>query len=248
MDLERGLATSDAEKLKLLLSVGRLISGRLELKLLIQEVVGQASRLVSADRCTLWLYDFDREDIYTFLGEGLSHEVRLPLGRGVAGTAAAMRRTIVENDAYASPYFDPETDRRTGYRTRNLLAVPMESHEGRLLGCFQAVNRLGADGGTAPFSQEDVELLTAMAGFAAVAVENAVLYEEQKRQFDSFIVTLAQTVDARDPTTSNHTRWSPASPSPSPGSSACRRSAWSACASPQCCTTSARSASRTPSC
>jgi HD-GYP domain-containing protein (c-di-GMP phosphodiesterase class II) len=206
MDLERGLVTSDAEKLKLLLSVGRLISGRLELKLLIQEVVGQASRLVSADRCTLWLYDADREDIFTLIGEGLSHEIRLPLGRGVAGTAAAQRRAIVENNAYASPHFDPEPDRRTGYTTRNLLAVPMENHDGRLLGCFQAVNRLSADGGYADFSQEDVELLTAMGGFAAVAVENAMLYEEQKRQFESFIVTLAQTVDARDPTTSNHTR------------------------------------------
>jgi putative nucleotidyltransferase with HDIG domain len=45
-----------------------------------------------------------------------------------------------------------------------------------------------------------------MASFAAVAVENALLYAEQKRQFDSFIVTLAQSVDARDPATSNHTR------------------------------------------
>lgn len=206
MDIERGLVTSDADKLMLLLHVGKLISGRLELKPLIQEVVGQASRLVSADRCTLWLYDADREDIFTLIGEGLAHEIRLPLGRGVAGIAAAERRAVVENNAYASPYFDPDADRRTGYTTRNLLAVPMENHDGRLLGCFQAVNRLSADGGFADFSPEDVELLAAMGGFAAVAVENAMLYEEQKRQFESFIVTLAQTVDARNPTTSSHTR------------------------------------------
>ncbi len=204
--MERGLVTSDADKLMLLLHVGKLISGRLELKPLIQEVVAQASRLVSADRCTLWLYDADREDIYTLIGEGLTHQIRLPLGRGVAGIAAEQRRAIVENNAYASPYFDPETDRRTGYTTRNLLAVPMESHDGRLLGCFQAVNRQASDTTYADFSPEDVELLKAMAGFAAVAVENAMLYQEQKRQFESFIVTLAQTVDARDPTTSNHTR------------------------------------------
>jgi putative nucleotidyltransferase with HDIG domain len=55
------------------------------------------------------------------------------------------------------------------------------------------------------FNNDDVELLSALAGIAAVAVENSLLYEEQRRQFNSFIVTLAQTVDARDATTSNHT-------------------------------------------
>jgi putative nucleotidyltransferase with HDIG domain len=207
MDLESGLATTDAEKLKLLLHVSRLVAGRLEMKALIAEVVRQASRLVSADRSTLWLYDADRHDIYTFLGEGLRQEVRLPVGRGVAGTAAKERRTIVTNDAYNSPYFDPETDRRSGYLTKSLLAVPMETYDGRLLGCFQSINRLdeNAPGRLGEFTDADVELLSALAAVAAVAVENSQLYEEQRRQFNSFIVTLAQTVDARDATTSNHT-------------------------------------------
>ena len=207
MDLDTGLATTDAAKLKLLLAVSRLVASRLEMKQLIAEVVRQASRLVSADRSTLWLYDADHGEIYTFLGEGLKQEVRLPLGRGVAGMAARQRQTIVANDAYSCPYFDPETDRRSGYLTKSLLAVPMETHDGRLLGCFQAVNRLdeAALDGVGAFTEADVELLSALAGIAAVAVENAVLYEEQRRQFNSFIVTLAQTVDARDATTSNHT-------------------------------------------
>lgn len=207
MDFQDGLVISDAEKLKLLLGVSRLVSGRLEIKPLIAEVVRQASILVSADRCTLWLYNPDREDIYTFLGGGLDKEYRLPLGRGVAGISAQMRQTILTNDAYSSPYFDPETDRRSGYVTKSLLAVPMEGREGQLLGCFQAVNRLSdAERGiVGEFTNDDVELLSALAGIAAVAVENSLLYEEQRRQFNSFIVTLAQTVDARDATTSNHT-------------------------------------------
>jgi putative nucleotidyltransferase with HDIG domain len=198
---------SDADKLRLLLSVSRLIAGRLELKPLIQEVVQQASQLVSADRSTLWLYDDARKEIYTFLGEGLRSEFRLPLGQGVAGAVAQRRETLHTDDAYTSPYFNPEVDRQSGYRTKSLLAVPMESHEGRLLGVFQAVNRLDSRSpdGVGAFSDEDVELLSALAGIATVAVENALLYEEQKRQFNSFIITLASTVDAKDPTTSKHT-------------------------------------------
>ncbi|MDQ3023414.1 MAG: HD domain-containing protein [bacterium] len=197
----------DADKLRTLLSVSRLIAGRLELRSLIGEVVHQASQLVTADRCTLWLYDHARQEIYTFIGEGLATEFRLPIGHGVAGAAAAQRRILHIDDAYQSPYFNPEFDKQSGYKTKSLLAVPMESHEGRLLGVFQAINRLdpAEPDGLGVFSQFDVELLMGLSGIATVAVENALLYEEQKRQFNSFIITLASTVDAKDPTTSKHT-------------------------------------------
>lgn len=208
MESDVSLAATEHEKLKLLLNVSRLIASRLELKPLIEEVVSQASRLVSADRSTLWLYSRRSHEIYTFIGEGLSQEIRMPMGKGVAGVAASERRVILINDAYASPYFNREVDLKTGYRTRSLLAVPMESHDGRLLGVFQAVNRLDErdPDGVGEFSDEDVELLTALASQAAVAVENALLYSELKQMFNSFIVTLAQSVDAKDATTSNHTK------------------------------------------
>jgi HD-GYP domain-containing protein (c-di-GMP phosphodiesterase class II) len=209
MTVSHTIAGSDTEKLQRLLAVSQSIARRLDLKALLREVVVQASELVSADRCTLWLHDPQRGDIYTFIGQGLDeHVFRLPLGRGVAGVAAMERRTIVENDPYNSPYFNPAVDRQSGYLTKSLLAVPMESHEGRLLGCFQAINRLdeSKEEGVGAFSVEDVELLTALSNIAAVALENSLLYEEQQRQFNSFIVMLAQSVDAKDPTTANHTK------------------------------------------
>ena len=153
--------TGYAEKLRRLLAINRLIASRLELRPLFSEVVQQASSLVSADRSTLWLYDDDRGDLYTFLGEGLKQEFRLPLGSGVAGEAARIRQTVLTNDAYSSPLFNPEVDQKSGYKTKSLLAVPMESHDGRLLGCFQCINRLDASqaDGLGEFSAEDVEML-----------------------------------------------------------------------------------------
>lgn len=208
MGITEHAGISDTEKLRLLLQVSRLISSKLELKPLIREVLRQASVVVSADRATLWLYDADSEEIYMFVGEGLDREFRIPLGTGVAGTAAAERRTIVIDNAYRSGLFDPATDKQSGYRTKSLLAVPLESQDGRLLGCFQVINRLddSSGGGVGVFSTEDVELISSLSSITAVAVENAMLYAEQKRQFDSFIVAMAQTVDAKDATTSDHTR------------------------------------------
>jgi len=212
------LTFSDTDKLSLLLNVSRLISSRLELKPLFGEVTAQAARLVSAHRTTLYLYEAEREELYTLVGGGLDREIRLSLGQGVAGAAAKLRQTLIIPDAYKSEYFDPIWDDKNKYLTKSLLAVPMISQDRRLLGCFQAVNRLHprgtpivipATGETlkvAVFSDDDVELLSALTAIATVAVENAMLYEEQKRQFNSFIVTLAQSVDARDATTSSHTR------------------------------------------
>jgi HD-GYP domain-containing protein (c-di-GMP phosphodiesterase class II) len=199
---------TDTEKLQTLLNISQLLAKHLELKPLFTEVVQQASRLVSADRSTLWLHDPRRREIYTLTGEGLERELRLPVGQGVAGIAAARGEVICIDDAYKTNLFDPQWDQRTGYTTKSLLVVPMLAADGELLGCFQAINRLdpAAPHGLGVFSAGDIALLTALAGIAAVAVENAQLYEEQKRQFNSFIVTLAQSVDARDATTSNHTR------------------------------------------
>lgn len=201
-------ASTDNDKLRLLLEVSRLVAGKLELRPLIREVLKQASELVHADRTTLWLYDEDSHELYSFVGEGWDDEKRIPLGTGVAGHAAAERRVIAIADAYQSELFDPTLDKVTGYRTRSLLAVPIETHDGRLAGCLQAINRLDDQDELSPagFDELDIELLTSLAAITAVAVENTRLYGEQKRQFDSFIVALAQTVDAKDSTTSNHTK------------------------------------------
>lgn len=198
----------DARKLQLLLRFNQLISRRIELKPMIAEAMTQARELVNADRTTLWLADEEAGQLYTFVGEGLEEEVRIRIGEGVAGHAARERRVVVVNDAYSSPLFNPEVDRRSGYSTRSLLAVPMESTDGKLIGVFQAVNRLtGPDNDeNGEFTEEDTELFISMGAIAAVFLENAVLYDEQQRQFRSFIVTLAQSVDTKDQITSNHTK------------------------------------------
>jgi putative nucleotidyltransferase with HDIG domain len=203
---------SEAAKLHKLIEVSRTISGNLEFKPLISEVVHQASILVSAARSTLWLYDQRSDELFTFSGEGLQREFRNPLNRGFVGLAARERRIVRVDDAYDPQYegvFNPDVDRKTGFHTRSVLVVPILGHEQALLGCFQSINRLDQryEDAVGVFTDEDVELLTAMAGFSAVAVENARLFEEQKRQFRSMMITLAGSVDARDPTTSKHTMY-----------------------------------------
>jgi adenylate cyclase len=79
--------------------------------------------------------------------------VRIPLGSGIAGAVAQSGAAARVDDAYADPRFNPEVDRRTGFRTRALLALPVRDRAGRVFGVAQLLNR--RDG--RPFDAADEE-------------------------------------------------------------------------------------------
>jgi putative nucleotidyltransferase with HDIG domain len=103
-------------------------------------------------------------------------------------------------DAYDDDRFNQEFDKQTGYRTKSVLCCPMNNKNGERIGVIQVLNK--SDGQA--FNRNDEELLCALAGQAAVAIENAQLYEEQKLSFVSFVETLSTAMDARDPITAGH--------------------------------------------
>jgi HD-GYP domain-containing protein (c-di-GMP phosphodiesterase class II) len=112
---------------------------------------------------------------------------------------AAGGRALRIDDAYADPRFNAAVDRATGYRTRNILAVPMWNTRGEIVGVLQALNR--RDGA---FTDEDEELLGALGGPAASALENAILNEEIERLFEGFVQASVLAIEQRDPTTAGH--------------------------------------------
>jgi HD-GYP domain-containing protein (c-di-GMP phosphodiesterase class II) len=103
-------------------------------------------------------------------------------------------------DAYKDPRFNKNVDKQTGYRTRSILCVPMRSHEGEVVGVLQALNRLDDK----PFTAEDEELLSALGGQAAAAVNNALLHNEIEQLFEGFVRASVVAIEARDPTTAGH--------------------------------------------
>jgi len=190
------------ERAEALMRVSQIISGKLELRELLTVLARQCSWLLKADRTTVWLYDEEQEEIWTIVGEGLRDEIRMPVGVGIAGNVARTLQTLNISDPYSHPLFNPEVDKKTGYVTRNILCMPLLNKKGELIGVYQVLNKLDHP----HFTKEDEELLAALSGSAAVAIENARLYEDQKKQFNSFIEVLATSVDAKDPTTADHSK------------------------------------------
>ncbi len=185
---------------KVLLQTARAIMMERDLGRLLTFIIESVSNLLDAERSTLFLVDADTQELWSRIAQGSEvKEIRLPIGKGIAGTVARTRARINIPDAYADPRFDRATDLRTGYHTRSLLCLPMFDREGETLGVLQVLNKRGG-----PFTDTDEELLEALAAQASVAIENAQLYEETKRVFRSLVQTLAAAIDARDPATAGH--------------------------------------------
>ena len=158
---------------ELLLDVMKSFSSELEIDALLLKIMERTSTVLQADRSTLFLVDRKAREIWSKVAQGSDMvEIRLPIGRGIAGTVAATGETINIPDAYADPRFNQEVDRRTGYRTRTILCAPVRDGQGAVVGVAQVLNKAGG-----PFTRDDEELLAALSAQAFIALDNARLFE-----------------------------------------------------------------------
>jgi HD-GYP domain-containing protein (c-di-GMP phosphodiesterase class II) len=152
-----------------------------------------------------------------------SREFVVPISnRSMAGSAAFERKTINIADAYelpaSSPFvFDRSFDVRIGYRTKSMLAIPLVSQQGDVIGVIQLINKkkdpeqklitpADVKEQVVPFDERSEELLGLVAAQAGVSLENALLYDEIRRLFEGFVKASVEAIESRDPTTSGHSR------------------------------------------
>jgi adenylate cyclase len=185
------LAISRAERvsneMRQLVEVNTAIASDLDLAPLIRRIVEAASRVIGADRASLFLRDPRSGDLTSLVAEGVgTRSIRIAEGSGLAGHALAAGTAINLADAYDDPRFDRSVDETTGYRTRSIVTVPLAARDGRALGVMQALNRLDGQ----PFDDDDVSRMAAFGAQAAIAIDNARLFGEvvAARNFDDSIL------------------------------------------------------------
>ncbi len=161
-------------KLQRLMEASKVINSTLDLEKLLGLILNAASKSLGADRGTVYLVDEFKGELWSKVAQGdKMAEIRLPIGKGIAGHVAKTGETINIPDAYADPRFNPEVDKATGYRTRNMLCMPMENKDGKIIGVFQLLNKYeGA------FDASDEQFIDALSAHASVAVENARVAQE----------------------------------------------------------------------
>ena len=150
------------------------ITSSLELSVLLRRVMSEATRMLKADRSTLFLNNEKTNELWSEVGEGLSAvQIRLPNHVGIAGAVFQSGKTINIPHAYADLRFNPAFDKKTGYFTRSILCVPVVNKNGKVIGVTQALNRRGG-----PFTEEDEARLKAFTAQVSIALENAKLFDE----------------------------------------------------------------------
>ena len=190
-----------------LVKIGRSITAQTDINVLLRVIAEETKVAMQADRCTVFLLDKKSNELWSKIALGLdSEEIRFPADKGLAGYVVRTGESINITDAYNDPRFNPDVDKSTGYTTKTILCMPIKNNNQEIIGAFQVLNK---ENGV--FTKSDEDLLVAIGGSASIALENAQLFEqqkelykEQKLLFESFINTLAASIDARDKITAGH--------------------------------------------
>lgn len=191
-----------------LVKISRSITALTDIDELLKVIAEETKNAIQADRCTVFLWDKETDELWSKVALGLdeSQEIRFPADKGLAGYVVKKGEALNIPDAYKDSRFNPEVDKKTGYKTKTILCMPIMNNNREIIGAFQVINKI--DG---IFTKNDEDLLIAIGGSASIALENAQLfdqqlqmYREQKLMFESFIDTLATSIDARDKITAGH--------------------------------------------
>jgi sigma-B regulation protein RsbU (phosphoserine phosphatase) len=171
-------------QLSLLFEATRLLNSTLDLAELLELILKIARTEVKADRGSVFLVDHKRNELWSIVASGLDQqEIRIPVGKGVAGRVASDGEIVNTEDAYALDFFDSSFDRKFHYKTQSLLCVPIRHYSGGIVGVVELLN---AQSGR--FSKEDSDFLSRLSGHMAMALENARLHrdslEKQRRERD----------------------------------------------------------------
>mgnify|MGYP003700675903 CR=1 FL=1 len=149
------------------------ITSELELPKLLSKVMSEATRLLNAERSTLFLNDAKTKELFSYVGAGLDDQIRLPNSAGIAGAVFTSGKSINIPYAYADLRFNPSFDRQTGFFTRSILCVPVVNKSGETIGVTQALNKIGG-----PFTDDDERRLRAFTAQIAIGLENAKLFDD----------------------------------------------------------------------
>lgn len=133
--------------------------------------------LAGSDRASFWYWDTKKRQYWTLAAWG-SEKLTIPEGSGVVGAAIENKETIVINEPYEDERFNPDVDKASGYTTKSILCMPVSNEKGKVIGAFQAINKLDMNGLDSSFGDRDVKRLAMVAVFCGKTLESHILQRE----------------------------------------------------------------------
>jgi HD-GYP domain-containing protein (c-di-GMP phosphodiesterase class II) len=226
----RGEAANRTKELGELTRIGMALSTERDLDALLDLILSQARALTDADAGSLYLVETPADGpkrLRFKLAQNHSRpeipfvDFTIPISKAsIAGYVASTSAPLVLDDAYELPpnveySINRSIDEKYGYRTKSILTIPMSDHKDQIIGVLQLINRKTTadrflstpadfEQYVVPFTGRTVELVSSLAGQAAVAIENSELYQSIERLFEGFVKAAVFAIEQRDPTTFGH--------------------------------------------
>ncbi|HEY3664817.1 MAG TPA: HD domain-containing phosphohydrolase, partial [Polyangiaceae bacterium] len=216
-----------------LIEIARALTTEREIDKLLNLILEKARFITAADAGSMYVVHGDdpllaRRQLHFKLSQNDSvsfdsREFAMPISaRSMAGYVTLEQKTLSIEDVYdmpqGSPFgFDRSFDQKVGYRTRSMLVTPLITSKGEVIGVLQLINKKREpkqkllspedfERGVIPFDERSEQLVTTLAAQAGIALENAILYQEIRKIFEGFVKASVDAIEARDPTTSGHSR------------------------------------------
>lgn len=165
--------------------------------------------MIVADRCSVWLVDHAKNELYTTVAHGVSG-IRIPLTAGLVGHSVSTGEPIFIDDAYQNIQFKDvlengalAVDKRTGYHSKAMMVVPFRNNDGDIMGAYQAVNKLTE---AETFTHQDLKYLTLAASYAGKSLESVQLHLEIEETQREIIFTMGEIGESRSKETGNHVK------------------------------------------
>lgn len=159
-----------------LLDVGKIIASEINLTKLFQIINEQTKQLIRSERCTVFLHDEKKGMLWSLVGTKMNrNEIRLSDETGAASWTFQNKEALIINDPYKDQRFYSEIDKKSGFKTKNILCVPLIHRNKKCIGAIQALNKNNSS-----FTDEDKETLFSLSRYVVIALENSKLYEDLK--------------------------------------------------------------------
>ncbi len=178
--VDLGQQTGDGERvarLERLIEISRSLNSTLSLRPLLYRIIVAAQEITKTEACSVLLVDRKSGQLHFEAATGTQgyrmHSIVVPMEGSIAGWVVQTGKTLVVPDAHSDPRLYRKADEQSSFTTRSIIAAPLTAR-GNVIGVLEAINKKGGD----EFTDEDVELLTVLGDQAAVAVQNALLFQQ----------------------------------------------------------------------
>ena len=190
------------KRLEHLMEITKFVNSTLNLETLLDRMLEIFTNVLNAEAGSILLLDEEKDELFFAAATGEKKDsiknIRVPIGEGVVGWVAREDKPVLIADAQNDPRFFKQADQKTKFKTKTIVAVPLKTKE-KLIGVVEILNK--KDG---LFNEEDLNLLEALSNQAAVAIENAKLYENLKTLFLNTVKSLAAAIETKDIYTRGH--------------------------------------------